>query len=72
MSILRPFVQISLVTLLARQRHIEREREYGTFHQVLLELPLLRLDTDGATTATEVGGDIVKSAVRAPGKSPKA
>ena len=39
--------------------------------ELLLELPLLRLGTDGAATI-EVGGDIVKSAVGAPGKLPKA
>ena len=35
---------------------------------MLLELPLLRLGTEGAA-AMEVGGDIVRSAVGAPGKS---
>ena len=39
--------------------------------ELLLELPLSRLRTDGAT-AIEVGGDIVRSAVGAPGKLPKA
>ena len=39
--------------------------------EVLLELPMLRLGTDGAA-AVEVGGDIVRSAVGAPGKLPKA
>ena len=38
--------------------------------ELLLELPLLRLGTDGATT-TEVGDHIVKSAVGAPRKFPK-
>ena len=37
----------------------------------MLELPLLRLGTDGAA-AIEVGGDIVRSGVGAPGKLPKA
>ena len=39
--------------------------------ELLLELPLVRLGTDGAA-AIEVGGDLVKSAVSAPGKLPKA
>ena len=39
--------------------------------ELLLELPLLRLGTDGAT-AIEVGGDIVRSAAGAPGKSSEA
>ena len=39
--------------------------------ELLLELPLLRLCTDGAA-AIEVGGDIVRSAAGAPGKLPKA
>ena len=39
--------------------------------EVLLELLLLRLGRDGAT-ATEVGGDMVRSAVDAPGTLPKA
>ena len=39
--------------------------------ELLLELPLLRLGTDGAT-AIEVGGVIVRSAVGAPDKLPKA
>ena len=38
--------------------------------ELLLEVPLLRLGTNGAATL-EVGGDIVKSAARAPGKLPK-
>ena len=59
-----------------RARHV-LAREYGTpssqptqdfdDEELLLELLLLRLDTDGAT-AIEVGGDIVRSAVGAPGK----
>ena len=39
--------------------------------ELLLELPLLRLGTEGAA-AIEVGGDIVRSTVGAPGKLPKA
>ena len=39
--------------------------------ELLLELPLLRLGTDGAA-AIKVGGDIVRSAAGAPGKLPKA
>ena len=39
--------------------------------ELLLELPLLRLGTDGAATI-EIGGDIVRPAVGAPGKLPKA
>ena len=39
--------------------------------ELLLELPLLRLDTDGAT-GNDVGGEIVRSAVRAPGMFPEA
>ena len=38
---------------------------------LLLKLPLLRLGTEGAA-AIEVGGDIVRSTVGAPGKLPKA
>ena len=36
--------------------------------KLLLQLPLLRLGSDGAI-AIEAGGDIVKSAAGAPGKS---
>ena len=36
--------------------------------KLLLQLPLLRLGSDGAI-AIEAGGDIVKSAASAPGKS---
>ena len=39
--------------------------------ELLLELPVLRPSTDGATHI-EVGGDIVKSAENAPGMLPKA
>ena len=39
--------------------------------ELLLELPLLRVDTDGAT-GNDVGGETVRSAVRAPGMLPEA
>ena len=61
-------------------RHV-LTRKYGTpssqpspeldDEELLLKLPLLRLGTDVATTI-EVGGDIVRSAVGAPGMLPKA
>ena len=40
-----------------------------TDEELLLELPLLRLGTDGATEI-EAGGDIVRSAVGAPSMLP--
>ena len=43
----------------------------GRCEELLIELTLLRLGTDGAA-AIEVGGDIVRSAVGAPGKLTKA
>ena len=39
--------------------------------KLLIQLPLLRFGTDGAA-AIEVGGDIARSAVGAPGMLPKA
>ena len=61
-----------------RARHIEKVWHFLSCQptpelddeELLIEVLLLRLGTNGAA-AIEVGGDIVKSAARAPGKLPK-